>query len=77
VFNGHASIESRADVQVGCEVDGDVFVRGGEQAADAQSPGESRQVVSEHLGERTIQGGGELVGDEPGRSGQWTVDSGQ
>ena len=59
-------VEAAADVEVGGEVFGDVFVRGGEEEAGSCFFAESVDVKGDDLGERAVEGGGEFVGDDPG-----------
>ena len=71
------AIEVGPDVQIGREIDGDVFMRGRQEAADATLPGQAGDVVGEHLGQRAVEHRRELIGKEPGESGEWTVATSQ
>ena len=54
-----------ADVEIGCEVVERIFVGGGDEEADGGAVGMAAQVIGDDFGEGSIEGGGELVGDDP------------
>jgi hypothetical protein len=54
------------DVEVGTEIFGDVFVRGGQKETGASLFGETVDVEGDDPRERAVERGGEFVGNDPG-----------
>ncbi len=65
MFERDPPVEAAADVQVGGQVGGDVFVRGCQQEADPAAAGEPADVECHDLRQRAVERRSELVGDDP------------